>query len=888
MANLSKIWLNAALFLLLAVGVSPAQDQGSLRGTVKDPSGALISGATITLKATNSNVTLNSKTDANGVFLIQDIQFGPYSLRVESAGFAPLTQFLQVLPGITPTLELTMKLGATSTSVDVRASREEIATALSPGAVSVAYPDDTKGEFKSMPELLDQIPGVYVRRESGSGQYTTASIRGGAPTQVNIYVDGVPFNVASEVAADLSTLPVSNVERIEVYRGQVPSRFSGAPVGGAINIVTKKPTSFNLTTSVGARTLGGQQYSLALNGPLLKGNFLLGGDMERSRGNFNYTDFVDQQVQTLTLPADSYWGAVPYCQVFSASTPACTGLINKTRMNNDFRKDNLLTKWQTDRFSAKWSYLNMNRKMPYGLDIYPQVDDPSASPQYTVPRSQLLKQTEGVLGWNEHFGKLLTSLVGNIMDQDKQYYWQYPPAYQYGGSHWWYHTRRYGAATDLSYQLWDKGPIGQRFEFHGDWAQETLHTQLSNTDYNDYTGVGFRPSLRRHTVSFQLQDTITLRFLHNLEITPVGRMQRLTGPIIGNLLTPFAQTTGDLGWVPTGGVSVKQRFGRGWQAFVTYGRYVRYPNLYEIYGDGVRIIPRVNSDGSSYPLLPELGRTVDVGVGWDGDFSEKLSGHTRLTFFRRQTDNNITLFQGAMYSYYLNTGDTINRGIEFEGNLNYGKLVSLHTAATIQDGWYTDQGMLEWGFATPIFPASGSKIPTLNTPYGVGDARLDLHFLRKGALTTFFEGKYVGQNVVGIQPAHITLGNGDMQFRYEGAQMYERPLMTFDMGFHLKLPHGGTLSGGVTDLFNRGPNQQYGGYVSGGQYADGIHVIWYTCSTTGVKYPSSPAASVCPAANVITSNAQVPIKKNLFYPLQGRTAYVLLSWDLKSLYPRRK
>ncbi|MDR0674418.1 MAG: hypothetical protein LBF93_12405, partial [Zoogloeaceae bacterium] len=66
-------------------------------------------------------------------------------------------------------------------AVTVSGSREDPRDILSPGVVSVVYPDDVKGEHKALSDLLDQIPGVYVRRQSGSGHYTTASIRGSAP-----------------------------------------------------------------------------------------------------------------------------------------------------------------------------------------------------------------------------------------------------------------------------------------------------------------------------------------------------------------------------------------------------------------------------------------------------------------------------------------------------------------------------------------------------------------------------------------------------------------------------------------------------------------------------------------------------------------------------------
>jgi vitamin B12 transporter len=898
MAKLSGLLWSALAFLLLAAGAAHAQDRGSLRGTIKDPSGALVSGASVTLKNDATRVTHKTLTDAAGSFSVTRLPAGQYTIRVQREGFATLSKPVLVVSPGTVTVDFTLGVGPANVSVDVRASREEIADTLSPGAVTVVYPDDTKGEFKSLPDLLDEVPGVYVRRVSGSSnQYTTASVRGGAPTQVNIYIDGVPFNLATQAAADLSTFDINNVERIEVYRGIVPARFSGAPVGGAINIVTKKPTSWSLNGSSGFRTLGGRQDSINVNGPLLRGKFLFGADLDKSTGDFKYTDFVDQQVQTLILPADSYWGAVPYCQAGltganGANVGACTGLINKTRLNNSSSKDNLLTKWQTDRISVKWSYLYQNRKLPYDTDASPGVDDPNGGVYFTSPRYQRLNQNEGVVAWNQHYGKLTASLTGTVMDQDNQYYWQYYADFnEFGGQHSWYHTRRYGGIADLSYALDDHGPITQLFEFHGDWTQEGMHTMIANTSYSGVTGIGFPPELSRHTWSFQLQDTITLHFLHNLEITPVGRMQRLSSPVMGALYDAFSPVNGDQGWKPTGSIAVKERFGHGWQAFSTYGRYVRYPNLYEIYGDAIYIIPLINSDGSSIPLQAELGRTFDLGVGWDGTITDKLSGHTRITLFHRQTDDNITLVQNALHAHYQNTGDTINRGIEFEGNLHYGNFASLQTAVTVQDGVYTDQGFIE-GNGQPIQAAPGLKIPELNTPYGNGDARLDLHFLHGGALTTFFEAKYVSQNVIDITSSNVFVptggGNSVDTFVYAGRQEYERPLTTLDLGIHLKLPHGGAFSSGVTDLLNRGPNQAYGGYVGSGGYADGIHLTWYTCSSTGVKYPSLPSPSVCPSNDVITSLAIAPVKQNLSYPQQGRTVYVTLAWDFKGWRPRTK
>ena len=93
---------------------------------------------------------------------------------------------------------------------------------MSPGTVTVIRPDDYKGEQKDLPDLLKMVPGVHVRELNGKGQYTTVSVRGSTAAQVGVFVDGVLFNLGGDAAADISTIPVHNVERIEstaaIYR----------------------------------------------------------------------------------------------------------------------------------------------------------------------------------------------------------------------------------------------------------------------------------------------------------------------------------------------------------------------------------------------------------------------------------------------------------------------------------------------------------------------------------------------------------------------------------------------------------------------------------------------------------------------------------------------
>ncbi|WP_288186188.1 TonB-dependent receptor [uncultured Sporomusa sp.] len=173
-------------------------------------------------------------------------------------------------------------------AITVEAKRPDWESKLSPGTVTIIRPDDYKGEQKTLPELLKDVPGVHVRYVSGKGQYTTVTVRGSTAAQVGVFVDGVLSNLGGDAAVDISTIPVSNVERIEVYRGYIPARFGGTYMGGVINIVTKKPDKANISAQIGKSSWGGTTAGLEITQPLGTGSLMIGINRDQSDGDFRY------------------------------------------------------------------------------------------------------------------------------------------------------------------------------------------------------------------------------------------------------------------------------------------------------------------------------------------------------------------------------------------------------------------------------------------------------------------------------------------------------------------------------------------------------------------------------------------------------------------------
>lgn len=180
-------------------------------------------------------------------------------------------------------------------TMTVEAKRPDWESKLSPGTVNIVRPDEFKGEQKSLPDLLLTVPGVHVREVNGKGQYTTVTMRGSTAAQVGIFIDGVLANLGGDTAVDLSTIPVKNVERIEVYRGYIPSRFGGTFMGGVINIVTKKPETTNVSLEVGKSSYGGKRGSMEITAPLGDGSLMVGTTYESSDGDFKYKNYAAER-----------------------------------------------------------------------------------------------------------------------------------------------------------------------------------------------------------------------------------------------------------------------------------------------------------------------------------------------------------------------------------------------------------------------------------------------------------------------------------------------------------------------------------------------------------------------------------------------------------------
>lgn len=90
-------------------------------------------------------------------------------------------------------------------------------------------------------EQLDSISGVTISDYGGPGSAKTVRMRGSTAAQVLVMVDGRPMNSPRDGETDLSTVPLNSIDRVEVVHGPGNSLYGSSGMGGAINIITRKP-----------------------------------------------------------------------------------------------------------------------------------------------------------------------------------------------------------------------------------------------------------------------------------------------------------------------------------------------------------------------------------------------------------------------------------------------------------------------------------------------------------------------------------------------------------------------------------------------------------------------------------------------------------------------
>ena len=239
-----KYCLLSLFFLLSLLNSQAATPVYILSGKVTDKSGEPVTYATISLDKTRYVGAAN----LDGGFSI-NIPAGNYNGKVSAVGFK--THEFSISIKRDTIIDLTLEEDVINLK-GVTVYGKSSAKRLEEGAFAVNAVEITPNVNRSVTlnDIVDRTAGVKVRREGGLGSEFDLTINGMSGNSIRYFIDGVPLETkGSELTLD--NVPLNTVERVELYKGVVPSYLSSDALGGAVNIVTKKSRRNFLDASYG-------------------------------------------------------------------------------------------------------------------------------------------------------------------------------------------------------------------------------------------------------------------------------------------------------------------------------------------------------------------------------------------------------------------------------------------------------------------------------------------------------------------------------------------------------------------------------------------------------------------------------------------------------------
>lgn len=189
-------------------------------------------------------------------------------LRRAAVAFPPLAIALSVSAAFSPLSFAQTPADQSLAPVLVTAARtaQKASDVLSDNLVITSEEIQQSGQ-SSLIDLLQRKRGIEITRNGGAGTSSTVYMRGSSGKQVILLIDGVRSASATNGEPTWSSIPLSQIDRIEVVYGPLSSLYGADAVGGVIQVFTKKGAGApHITASAGAGTYGTKEYTLGLAG----------------------------------------------------------------------------------------------------------------------------------------------------------------------------------------------------------------------------------------------------------------------------------------------------------------------------------------------------------------------------------------------------------------------------------------------------------------------------------------------------------------------------------------------------------------------------------------------------------------------------------------------
>lgn len=431
-------------------------------------------------------------------------------------------------------------------------------------------------------DVLKTVPGVSMMSYGGRGTLTNFSIRGADANHTAVVIDGVKVNPVTGYGYDFGGLALSNIDRIEVLRGEQSALWGSDAMGGVIYITTKsglyKDKPFNVDFDFGTGSYRTRDASATISGYQDGFYYALHGDSHRTRG-------------ISAISSDTFRYTAENGTAFTTG-----GAVEKDR----FHRDNASLKVGYDvgdkgvellasHSSQSGHYDTSSYTSGRLIETNPDFDD------YTRTRETTFK-LGGYLGSDQELFKQKASVSHIKTDSDTT---------EFGGSNSRYDSKKLNANYQLDINFDREGYLKQGVSVLGEYQ---------NTHYDAQSSYATFQNKKLTEKSAAAEYRLFTEDDHSLAIS--GRYN--------------SSSQYENAW--TGRISGAYRLSSNFRAHASLGTAIQNPTITEYYGWSGTFIG--NQD-----LKPERSRGGDIGLLMEtNDKAHSLD----VTYFGRNVDRLIT------------------------------------------------------------------------------------------------------------------------------------------------------------------------------------------------------------------------------------------------------
>jgi outer membrane receptor protein involved in Fe transport len=605
--------------------------------------------------------------DEAGEFKIEKLSHGTYELTISGIGFET-----KIVKATVPGSKLNITLE------DSREQLEEV-TVVGKSETQLAKEQSIRAEVintkllatqpATMIELMNRSAGVRIRQTGGLGSTASLMVNGFQDRAIKYFKDGVPMDYLG-AGFNFALVPVNMLDRIEIYKGVLPTSLGADALGGGINMVTKKSFNRHAEASYEVASFNTHRASLNLFYKDTARHFFIGGDafFNHSDNNYEVTVAVtdpelgnqkDDKVRLFHNKFTHY-----YAEIYG-------GIID--------------TKW-ADELRIGLIGFQLDRENQYGSRMT-QPFGASTSTQYSLVPT--LRYKKSFFDGRLQFDQFLVANTIHVeqVDTAKGTYDWYGRFYPSNGRRGEVSTR--GSLSDVGFSYFtSRSNFTYDLNSYNRLELNVVYTKLSRKG-SDPLGLTFATSGR---------DILSVPAYYNKVVTAAGLETKfLDGRLVNNLIGKYyhAETLATDGdyygneldrdatnerW----GVAEAVKFQLNQASLMRFSAEVatRLPEQDEIFGDG-------NLHVSNFELKPE--RSINANLGYRTEKYNRYSLELN-TFYRITKDLILNVPYNFLYNQHQNVDQVKGIGFETDATASILKWLKINGNFTYQDFRLFDTG----------------------------------------------------------------------------------------------------------------------------------------------------------------------------------------------------